>query len=157
MPPPVRKAGVRDLPHILRLNGPVQAWHAAQMPETYRRDPPPEMLDAFYRERLEGEGCIILLSGEPPQGYAVIRVEDRPATAHALARRRLMLDEIAVDPAARRQGHGRALMAALQAVAVEHGCTSIALTTLEANAGAQAFFAASGFAPLLRLMSRPVP
>ncbi len=72
-----------------------------------------------------------------------------PAGGMILAR--AMADEaevltFAVDPAARRQGIGRALLEQAMATARQRGAQSMFLEVAASNAPAQALYAASGFA-----------
>ncbi|HLQ19664.1 MAG TPA: GNAT family N-acetyltransferase, partial [Tabrizicola sp.] len=70
--------------------------------------------------------------------------------------RRLMVDHIAVAPAARRQGQGRALLQAARQLGRDLKVDEIMLDTWEANTGAHAFFRANGFTPR-RMLFRAVP
>lgn len=142
-----RRATPADAPQIARLNRHIQSWHAAQYPETFHAEPDPAEVTAHFAARLAEQGVTCLLLGDPPQAYALLSLQDRPASPFSPARRRLLVDHIAVDPAFRRQGLGRALLAAARAEARALACDEILLDTWEANHDAHRFFAAQGFAP----------
>lgn len=59
----------------------------------------------------------------------------------------MFLYELGVDPAFRRRGIGRALVAALQEIAVEHGCYGMWVTTEADNTAALATYRAAGAEP----------
>lgn len=59
-----------------------------------------------------------------------------------------MLD-LRVDPAHRSSGVGRALIAAVEACALEHGCTELKVETQDINANACRFYAAMGMTAAL--------
>jgi GNAT superfamily N-acetyltransferase len=118
--------------------------------------PTPSALEAHFRQRLADPAVTCLLAGDPAQGYALCSLQDRPLSVFSPAVRRLMVDQIAVAPPARRQGLGRALLAAARALAREAGCDEILLDTWEANTEAHRFFQANGFAPR-RMLFRAEP
>jgi ribosomal protein S18 acetylase RimI-like enzyme len=150
----VRRAAAADLDALVRLNAHVQDWHAAHHPEVFLAAPDPSAVRAHFADALDDPSVTVLLSGEPPQAYAVCALRDRPANAFSPARRRLSIDQVATDPAQRRQGHARALIDAACALARETGCHEIILDTWADNAEAHAFFRAMGFAPQRHLFAR---
>ncbi len=66
------------------------------------------------------------------------------------------ISDLFVMPIWRRQGIGRGLVAGMLEWFAKRDVTDIELFVAEANAGAQAFWQAMGFAPFLRLMRRPI-
>jgi ribosomal protein S18 acetylase RimI-like enzyme len=150
----VRRATPADLDALIRLNAHVQDWHAAHHPETFLAAPDPAAVRAHFADALADPAATLLLSGEPPCAYAVCTLRDRPANAFSPPRRRLSIDQIATDPAHRRQGHARALLDAARALARELGCHEIILDTWADNADAHAVFRAMGFAPQRHLFAR---
>jgi ribosomal protein S18 acetylase RimI-like enzyme len=150
----VRRATAADLDAIVRLNVHVQDWHAAHHPETFLAAPDLAAVRAHFADALVDPAVTILLSGDLPCAYALCSVRDRPANAFSPPRRRLSVDQIATDPAHRRQGHARALLDAACALAREQGCHEIILDTWADNADAHAFFRAMGFAPQRHLFAR---
>jgi ribosomal protein S18 acetylase RimI-like enzyme len=67
-----------------------------------------------------------------------------------------MIDHIAVAPEARRQGNGRALLAAARALARDEQRDEVLLDTWEGNHEAHAFFEANGFS-VRRMLYRALP
>ena len=65
-------------------------------------------------------------------------------TTHPDKGTEMFLYELAVDPAAQRRGHGRALVAALADLARERGCYGMWVLTDRDNAAAVATYTAAG-------------
>jgi ribosomal protein S18 acetylase RimI-like enzyme len=143
---PIRRATPDDAATVARLNAHVQGWHAAHYPKAFFPAPDPAALTAHFRARLQEPAVTCFLSGDPPLGYALCSLQDRPLSVFSPPVRRLMIDHVAVAPAARRQGIGRALLAAARQLARDLACDEVLLDTWEANHAAHAFFAAEGFA-----------
>lgn len=98
-------------------------------------------------ERWGAEAIRLLL--EMPGAFAI----HRPGQGFVLARVAAAEAEIltlAVHPAARRRGHGTALLAAALAGAAARGAGAMFLEVAEANAAARALYAAAGFAEVGR-------
>jgi GNAT superfamily N-acetyltransferase len=152
----LRRATAADAAALARLNGHVQGWHAAQYPKTFFAAPDPEGLVAYYQGRLAEPGCSVFLAGDPPVGYALCSLQARAASVFSPAIRRLLVEQIAVAPDARRKGMGRALLAAARALAHDLQVDEIVLDTWEANHDAHRFFRAEGFAPI-RMLFRGKP
>ena len=94
-------------------------------------------------EQWEAEAIRVLL--DLPGGFGLLR----PGAGFVLAR--VAADEaeiltLAVAPAARRQGHGGALLAGAMAAAAARGASAMFLEVAEHNAAARGLYAAAGFA-----------
>lgn len=152
----IRRATARDAATLARLNTHVQAWHAAHYPASFFPDPDPAGLCDWFAERLADLACTAFLAGDPATGYALCTLQTREASVFSPGYRRLMIDQIAVAPEARRQGQGRALLDAARGLARDLGADEILLDTWEANTEAHAFFRANGFAPR-RMLFRATP
>ncbi len=150
----VRRATAADLDTLVRLNAHVQGWHAARHPDTFLATPDPAAVRAHFAEALADPAAMILLSGDPACAYALCALRDRPANAFSPPRRRLSIDQIATDPAHRRQGHARALLDAACALARDIGCHEVTLDSWADNADAHALFRTMGFAPQRHLFAR---
>ncbi len=146
----IRPAVEDDIPALVALNAVVQALHAALSPEIFKPKVDPVELAAFLRGLLDQPSHrlrVATLDGATV-GYAWAEVQDRPETPFALARRRLYLHHLSVDPAVRRQGVASALLTSLEDEARAAGLASVVLDAWADNADAQAFFAAAGYGPL---------
>lgn len=146
----IRPAVDTDIPALVALNAGVQALHAALSPEIFKPAVDRAELATFLRGVLDQPAHRLLLAQVDggAAGYAWAEVQDRPETPFALPRRRLYLHHLAVDPAFRRRGIAAALLSALEGQARALGLASVVLDAWVDNAGAQAFFAAAGYAPL---------
>ncbi len=152
----IRRATPDDDATLARLNAHVQGWHAAHYPEAFFPEPDPAALTTYFADRLADPACTAFLAGDPPLGYALCALHTRDPSIFSPGYRRLMIDHIAVAPDARRQGHGRALLAVARQLARDLGTDEILLDTWEANTDAQAFFRAAGFTPR-RMLFRALP
>jgi ribosomal protein S18 acetylase RimI-like enzyme len=152
----IRRATPADAPILARLSAHVQSWHAAQYPEAFFPAPDPVALSQHFAKRLSDPGCVALLAGDPATGYALCQLQTRDLSIFSPPVRRLMVDQIAVAPEARRQGQGRALLQAARALARDWAVDEILLDTWEANHEAHAFFRAEGFHPR-RMLFRATP
>ena len=152
----IRTATPADAGTLARLNRVVQGWHAAAYPDVFYPNPDPALLADHFATRLRDPDVTCFLAGDPAQGYALCSLTFRPQSLFSPAIRRVMVDQIAVTPEVRRQGIGRALLAAARALARSHGCDEVLLDTWEANHAAHAFFRAEGFAPR-RMLFRAEP
>ena len=151
-----RRATLADAATLARLNAHVQGWHAAHYPEAFHPEPDPAALAAWFADRLADPACNAMLSGDPATAYALCTLHTRDQSIFSPGYRRLMVDHIAVAPEARRQGQGRALLAAARALARDLQADEIMLDTWEANTEAHAFFRANGFEPR-RMLFRAIP
>jgi len=152
----LRQAGPGDAATLARLNAHVQGWHAAQYPEVFFPAPDPAGVLAWFTERLADPACTGFLVGDPPLGYALCTVQSREASVFSPAIRRLLIDQIAVAPEARRQGHGRRLLNAARMLGRDLEVDEVLLDTWEANHAAHDFFRAAGFSPR-RMLFRATP
>ena len=152
----LRRATATDAATVAALNAHVQGWHAEHYPEAFFPHPDPAALTAHFAERLADPATHCLLAGDPAQGYALCSLMARPLSVFSPPVRRLMVDHIAVAPQARRQGIGRALLAAARALARDLKADEILLDTWEGNREAHAVFDSQGFA-VRRMLYRTTP
>lgn len=152
----LRRATIADAGIMADLNSHVQGWHAAHYPAVFHATPDLVALTAHFAERLADPDVTCLLAGGPAQGYALCAVQVRAPSVFSPGIRRLLVDHIAVAPAARRQGVGTALLAGARGLARDMACDEILLDTWEANHAAHAFFAANGFS-VRRMLFRATP
>jgi len=156
--PSIRAATATDIPVIVALNAYVQDWHVQTYPDRFIADPDPAALSDWLAECLQIDGAVVFLSFDErdrPQGYLLAQVADKPANPMRPARRRLIIEHIAVAESARRDGHARALCDAAAAHARETGCVDLFADTWAGNWAAQASFRALGFQLEREWFSRP--
>lgn len=99
---------------------------------------------AFRHALTRGHGAM-LIAHDPAgkaTGYALVLF----SRGHSLAR----LYSIAVDPARRGEGYGRALLAAVEEAARSEGCAYLRLEVRDDNHEAQALYKAQGYRPFGR-------
>jgi ribosomal protein S18 acetylase RimI-like enzyme len=152
----IRAATLDDVPALVELNHEVQAIHLAAMPEKYT-DPPRDEIELQVREAFAVPALVILVAESAGEvvGYAMVKRVD--AAGHTYARPRLTahVDQLGVAARARRDGHGRALMAAVEAQARTWGAAAVTLDVQTFNAEAVAFYAALGYeTPTVRMSKR---
>jgi len=152
----IRRATSADSATLAKLNAHVQGWHAVHYPDVFHARPDPAAVRAHFKDWLAEPDCTIFLSGEPAVGYAACKLQFRGPSIFSPGIRRLLVDHIAVAPEVRRQGHGRALLVAVRALARDLLADEILLDTWEANHDAHAFFRAAGFSPR-RMLFRATP
>jgi ribosomal protein S18 acetylase RimI-like enzyme len=103
--------------------------------------PGPEALERRMRKLLETAEITVLLAGDPPEGFALLRF--RPAlVAETLE---CYLQELYVVPDRRGLGIGRGLMEAAMETARERGATYMDLGTSETDVAARALYESLGF------------
>ena len=141
----VRIADEADLDTLIRLNQVVQSVHAELYPDDFYATADADGLKALLAPRLAN--VVIAEVDGVPAGYIRFEVQTRPANSFSPSRRRLYVHHLSVLPDARRRGVAAALMAHAEAHAEGEDIDEIALSHWAANAGAQRFFAAQGFAP----------
>ena len=126
----IRHATPADLPAIAALH--LASWQDAYrglLPDAYLDGPlPAEMAE---RWRALPDPALVLVAQD---GFACCLL-GRPVS---------YLDNLHARPGARRGGTGRRLMARLSAELVSRGEAALALTVIDANARARAFYSAMG-------------
>lgn len=155
--PVIRKAQPVDAGLLADLNRHVQDWHAATYPDVFKPETDPVAVTAWFAELLTDPDCTAFVAGDPALGYVTCKLLVRPENPFAPAARRMMIEQIGVTPAARRQGVGQALFDAAMDHARALGCREIMLDTWALNHDAHAFFRAQGLAPRRMLYHRHLP
>jgi ribosomal protein S18 acetylase RimI-like enzyme len=150
---PATAADVDAIGPLCRM---VHELHLQRAPYFFR-DPTDEELAAALRDLLSQEGAFafIAYAGNSPVGYVLGSAHERPENAYAFARRWLHIDQIAVAPAWRGRGVGRALIAAVRDLAAAAGIADLGADTWAFNEPAQAFFRSLGFRPRIIRWSLP--
>jgi ribosomal protein S18 acetylase RimI-like enzyme len=130
----VRRAGVEDAPAIARL------LHDFNR-EFGEPTPPVEELTERCRRLIDEGEITVLLSGDGPDGLALLRF--RPALWSAGLE--AYLQELYVAPPRRGRGIGRALLQAAIDLSRERGADGIDLHTGETDTAARALYESIGF------------
>jgi GNAT superfamily N-acetyltransferase len=92
-------------------------------------------------ELLADDTIVVLLAGDPPEGFALFRI--RPSLWAKAGD--AYLEELYVVPERRRQGIGRALLEASIEAARKEGANHFELTTGETDTEARALYESRGF------------
>ncbi len=142
----VRDATAADLPGIAHVH--VSSWEGA-----YRGMVPDRWLDArtvdgqlaMWRDVLAGPGRTLLLVAEGADGISGFCSANLPSRDDDADEDTAEIATLYVDPAHWRTGAGGALLEAMVTRLTTAGFETATLWVLEPNAGAQAFYARSGF------------
>ena len=144
----IRPAEKNDHPALSRMLLQIARLHADMRPEIFKeasrkygREQLAEMLqnpDTPVLVAADGQGQVL--------GYAMLQVKTVDDEHPVLRQRRfLYMDDLCVDEAARGLGIGKALMDAVQALALERGLEKIELNVWESNQSALQFYEKLGF------------
>ena len=93
---------------------------------------------------VEAHGGIVFVAVGEQSGTVGVASGVRHATIHADGEV-AYITALVTDANARRQGVGRALIAALEDWATSHGCSRLSVTSAEHRAGAHVFYPSCGF------------
>jgi len=132
----VRRATVADLELVVPL---FDAYR-----QFYGQTRDLDLARAFLRERLEREQAVIFLALDA-QRSAVGFTQLFPSFSSAAARRIFILNDLFVDPAARRCGVGQRLLSAAADLARGQGAVRLTLSTALTNTPAQSLYEAAGW------------
>ncbi len=155
----IRRAQGSDYEALCRVLAEADNMHLAALPFLFQPTEQPVRSGEYLEQLLaanpqalylvvEAGGQIIgALLADPPQS---------PSLPMFTPRRTVMIEVLAVAAAWRRQGVGRALMAAVEAWAAEQRVDDLELNVYEFNTGAIAFYQALGYQGLSRRLIRRV-
>jgi ribosomal protein S18 acetylase RimI-like enzyme len=144
----IRAATVVDAEALALLNQGVQELHVAERPEFFKHVDP-DVLVGWFRSVLEAAGVrawIAEVDGSTV-GYALTIVHHRAEGPFSSERTFCEIDQIAVSPAFRGRGIGRALVERVLADARSRNIQDVELSTWSFNVAAQAAFRKLGFVP----------
>jgi ribosomal protein S18 acetylase RimI-like enzyme len=153
----IRPATESEIPILASLHAYVHDPHVQAEPERYRPTQR-EHVEARFQAVLGSDGAVVflaLMSGEPV-GYAVAEIIQNQGNTFRAPERYVLVDQIAVASANRRQGVGKALMDAICAHARDHGLDRVELDVRAHNRQALAFYESLGYAPVRWRMGRSV-
>jgi GNAT superfamily N-acetyltransferase len=152
----VRKARREDYPRVRALFDGLDVLHREALPWLFQRSDqelrPDELL-----ERLTGDvGALLVAEGEGPEilGFAILLLQQAPAQRIFVPGKHVLLDNLVVDPAARRQGVGTALLHEAEAWARAHGAARVELNVYDFNEPALRFYASAGYTVLGHRLKR---
>jgi ribosomal protein S18 acetylase RimI-like enzyme len=166
----IRTALPRDLPRVSELAAQLVRQHHALDPSRFLLvEPIAEGYRRFFTGELRREAALILVAeddvagaaGAPDAadreilGYAYATLE--PRNWNDLLDEAGKLNDLFVDPAARRRGVGRALVRAAFDELTARGAPRVVLMTAWRNPDAHAFFEALGFRRTMLEMTRELP
>ena len=132
----VRRATLADLELIVPL---FDAYR-----QFYERAQDLALAREFLRERLERDHSVIFLALRS-DGTAVGFTQLYPSFSSASARRIFILNDLFVDPGARRSGVGQQLLEAAAEFGRSAGAARLTLSTAHTNATAQSLYEAQGW------------
>jgi ribosomal protein S18 acetylase RimI-like enzyme len=145
----IRLATPSDAPILARLNGVVQQVHHEALPDQFKA-PDPDAVEPFFAEqlaRLEVVAYVADEAGGGAVGYVLGEELHRSDSAFTASGSALYIHHIAVDPAVRHRGCGRALIHAIEDEAQRRGIENLRLDYWTFNEQAKRFFASLGFEP----------
>lgn len=148
----IRLAVMEDMERVNELRKIVNDLHVKSRPDIFKPGFGEEVR-AYAMNYLVWENNDILLCERDGVicGFAMVDYIDKPENPYNLARRFYHIAEICVDPAYRRQGVGREMMAYMEADAKKRGFDRIELDMWEFN-DALSFYEAIGFRTYRRYM-----
>ena len=132
---PVREAAPGDLPELSRLFDAYRVF--------YRQPSDPAAAEHFLRERFARRDShfFVAPAGDGLAGFTQLY----PSLSSVSMARIFVLNDLFVDPAARRGGVGRALLEAAHAFASSQGAVRVSLETAVDNASAQRLYESLGY------------
>lgn len=99
----------------------------------------------FLRARLEGDESVLLLARDPASGDLLGFTQLYPSFSSVAIRRVWVLNDLFVQPTARRRGVARALMDAAREFACAEHALRLTLETAEDNMPAQTLYESLGY------------
>ena len=132
----VRAATPEDLPELSRLFDAYRVF--------YRQASDPAAAERFLRERFARRDSELLVAAREAGGLAGF-TQLYPSLSSVSLARIFVLNDLYVDPDARRSGVGRALLEAAHAFARSRGAVRVSLETARDNAAAQRLYDALGY------------
>jgi len=133
----VRRASEADLPSAAALFDGYRQFYAQRADYA--------LADAFLRERFANKDSALFLAIEPQSGEGLGFVQLYPSFSSVAARRLWILNDLFVDPAARRRGVGRALLETAREFAASTGAVRLVLSTSATNRVARALYESFGY------------
>jgi ribosomal protein S18 acetylase RimI-like enzyme len=155
----IRPAKVADVPVLVALNQSMQQMHAESLPERFRRDAPPEVVERAFAAMIQAPTSFWLVAEDQkdrPMAFLSAEFREREENWFQAAHRVCYLAGIFVASAFRRQGIARALLAELKREAAARSVKNIDLDVWAFNEPARQTFARLGFRGVMERMTSPV-
>lgn len=152
----LRAAEPGDFESYSRLFNQVNDVHVDAFPDTFRHVEGFPRAPESYLELLADPSQQVLLAQLEGQvvGYVHTLLRERPAIPIMVPARYAVVDTLVVDGACRRKGVGRALMAAAEDWAQEHGALYVELNVWTFNQGAAALYEELGYGVISQRMRK---
>jgi ribosomal protein S18 acetylase RimI-like enzyme len=142
----IERATPEDAEVIARLSQSIHQLHCELSPEYFVSAVRSSVVSELRSMLSEAETCGLLAwEGDNPIGYCLLKVIGREPNAWTCGFRRLLVDQISVEPEWRRRGVGRLLMEAAFQFARDQGIEEVFLEYWSNNELARAFYASLGF------------
>ena len=132
----VRRATIADLDQIALLFNAYRQFYGQAHDLALARE--------FLRDRIEQDQSVIFLA-LAADGSAAGFTQFYPSFSSASAKRIFILNDLFVDPVARRSGVGRALLQAAADFGRGAGAVRLTLSTAHTNTSAQSLYEANGW------------
>jgi ribosomal protein S18 acetylase RimI-like enzyme len=154
----IRTATPDDAETIAQLNESIHRLHCDLAPD-YFVSASRDAIVAGVKEGLaeEGEVGLIAWEGDTPVGYCILKVLDREPNTWTRGFRRLLIDQLSVEPGRRRRGVGRLLMETAYKFARDQEINEIMLEYWANNDAARSFYQSLGFTPLTEKVLLTLP
>ena len=154
----VRVASAADADLISGITNEVQALHAAAHPALFKPAGPdvfpPERIRALMTE--EGQRFWVATVGEVVVGYAYGFMQPVHDSPWHRARSVFSIEQVGVTAPWRGRGIGSRLVAAVRALAAEHGVAELRLSVWSFNVEARGMYARLGFTTYQERMRLPI-
>lgn len=147
----IRRAAEADIPELLRLYRILDREMAAMQPDFYCAAPRDRAFLARVIREAGGEIFVAQQDGATV-GFALVREAWSPEASYILPHRFADLYDLAVEPATRGRGVGRALVQEVKRWAKGLGMEYVELSVLAENMTAAALYAGEGFRETSRVM-----
>jgi len=153
----IRPAQQGDETAVAALLGPGDAEHAAALPHVFNDCQTRLRARALMLNASREDAALLLATKEDVAvGLICLELHQGQTSPGEEKRRYAWILSIDVLPRHRRHGVGRALIAAGEAWAKDQGASHLEFDVWEFNQGALAFYRALGYAPISRMLSKPL-